>query len=115
METSFANGGQLSVSNAEVWNRTATVLKGLRWMFTRDAPLLLNPSPSWHKYSWMGEFLRQIPNYRANTIDTVRLAHRAREHLFSIAEREGIDFDLERRGILHVYHDTADFDAAAAK
>ena len=40
METSFANGGQLSASNAEVWNSRATVLKGLRWMFTRDAPLL---------------------------------------------------------------------------
>ena len=67
METSFANGGQLSASNAEVWNSRATVLKGLKWMFTRDAPLLMNPRPGWHKYSWMGEFLRQIPNYRANT------------------------------------------------
>lgn len=113
METSFANGGQLSVSNAEVWNHTATVLKGLRWMLTRDAPLLLNPSPSWHKYSWMGEFLRQIPNYRVNTIETVRLALAAREHLFSIAEREDIQFDLERRGILHIYAHRKDYDAAA--
>ncbi|KQR77095.1 amino acid dehydrogenase [Burkholderia sp. Leaf177] len=113
METSFANGGQLSVSNAEVWNHTATVMKGLRWMFTRDAPLLLNPSPSWHKYSWMGEFLRQIPNYRANTIETVRLALAAREHLYSIASCESIQFDLERRGILHIYKNRNDFDAAA--
>ena len=30
METSFANGGQLSASNAEVWNRWSTVLKGLK-------------------------------------------------------------------------------------
>ncbi|CAH2896852.1 MAG: D-amino acid dehydrogenase (EC [uncultured Paraburkholderia sp.] len=113
METSFANGGQLSASNAEVWNSMATVLKGLRWMFTRDAPLLLNPVPTWHKYSWMGEFLRQIPHYRANTVETVRLAIAAREHLFSIAEQEGIDFDLERRGILHVYKTRKEFDAAA--
>ena len=113
METSFANGGQLSASNAEVWNSMATVLKGLRWMFTRDAPLLLNPVPSWHKYSWMGEFLRQIPNYRANTVETVRLAIAAREHLFGIAEREGIDFDLEQRGILHMYQQKKDFDTAA--
>jgi D-amino-acid dehydrogenase len=28
METSFANGGQLSASNAEVWNSWGTVLKG---------------------------------------------------------------------------------------
>lgn len=112
METSFANGGQLSASNAEVWNSAATVLKGLRWMLTRDAPLLLNPMPTWHKYSWMGEFLRQIPHYRANTVETVRLAIAAREHLFSIAEREGIDFDLERRGILHIYKTRKEFDAA---
>ncbi|MFM0212481.1 D-amino acid dehydrogenase [Paraburkholderia sediminicola] len=113
METSFANGGQLSASNAEVWNSAATVLKGLRWMLTRDAPLLLNPMPTWHKYSWMGEFLRQIPHYRANTVETVRLAIAAREHLFSIAEREGIDFDLERRGILHIYKTQKEFDSAS--
>lgn len=113
METSFANGGQLSASNAEVWNSRATVLKGLRWMFTRDAPLLMNPRPGWHKYSWIGEFLRQIPHYRANTIETVRLAIAAREHLFGIAERERIDFDLERRGILHFYATRGEFDAAA--
>ena len=28
----------------------------------QDAPLLVNPWPSWHKYSWMAEFVRQIPN-----------------------------------------------------
>ncbi|WP_321897503.1 D-amino acid dehydrogenase [Burkholderia cepacia] len=112
METSFANGGQLSASNAEVWNSRATVLKGLRWMFKRDAPLLMNPRPSWHKYSWIGEFLRQIPNYRANTIDTVRLAIAAREHLFSIAEKEGIEFDHERRGILHFYATRKEFETA---
>lgn len=112
METSFANGGQLSASNAEVWNSRATVFKGLRWMFTRSAPLLLNPRPSWHKYSWIGEFLRQIPNYRRNTVDTVRLAIAAREHLFSIAQREGIAFDHEQRGILHFHATRREFDAA---
>ena len=57
METSFANGGQLSASNAEVWNKTSTVWHGLYWMLRRDAPLLMNPMPSWHKYSWMAEFI----------------------------------------------------------
>jgi D-amino-acid dehydrogenase len=111
METSFANGGQLSASNAEVWNSTATILKGLRWMFRRDAPLLMNPRPNWHKYSWMGEFVANIGNYRANTIQTTRLAIEARKHLFEIATREGIDFDLERRGILHIYHDKKGFES----
>lgn len=105
METSFANGGQLSASNAEVWNSWATVLKGIKWMFTPDAPLLMNPKPSWHKYSWMAEFLANIPNYEANTVETTRLATQARNHMFDIAKREGIDFNHETRGILHIYRD----------
>jgi glycine/D-amino acid oxidase-like deaminating enzyme len=42
METSFANGGQLSASNAEVCSHWSTVLKGLKWMLKSDAPLLVN-------------------------------------------------------------------------
>jgi D-amino-acid dehydrogenase len=113
METSFANGGQLSASNAEVWNSWATVLKGIKWMLKADAPLLMNPMPSWHKYSWMAEFLGNIANYRANTIETTRLAIKAREYMFDVAAREGIDFNHERRGILHIYRDKAAFDGAA--
>lgn len=113
METSFANGGQLSACNAEVWNSTATILKGMKWMLKADAPLLLNPKPSVHKYSWLGEFVSHIRNYRANTVATTKLAIEARKYLFSIAEAEGFGFDVEHRGILHVYRDKAGFDAAA--
>ena len=102
METSFANGGQLSASNAEVWNSTGTLLKGIKWMLRNDAPLLLNPKPSWHKYSWIGEFVASIAHYRRNTIETTRMAIEARKHLFAMAEREQIDFELQKRGILHV-------------
>jgi D-amino-acid dehydrogenase len=114
METSFANGGQLSASNAEVWNNWTTVFKGLRWLLRPDAPLLLNPKPSWHKYSWLAEFLGNIRHYRANTVETVRLAIEARKYLLDVAQREGIDFDLERRGILHIYHNKTSFDAGSA-
>ncbi|MFT3972819.1 MAG: D-amino acid dehydrogenase [Amaricoccus sp.] len=103
METSFANGGQLSASNAETWTQWGTVLKGLKWMLQADAPLLVNPAPTLHKIAWMGEFLSNIPSYKANTVETVRLAIAARNVLFEMAAREGIDFDLERRGILHFY------------
>ncbi|MDM5179218.1 D-amino acid dehydrogenase [Massilia sp. DJPM01] len=113
METSFANGGQLSASNAEVWNHRSTMLKGLKWMFRRDAPLLVNPKPSWHKLSWFAEFAAAIPHYRRNTVETARLAIAAREHLFAWAEAENIDFDVKREGILHIYRDKAGFEHAA--
>ncbi len=114
METSFANGGQLSASNAEVWTHPSTILKGLRWMLRKDAPLLVNPRPSWHKLSWFAEFVANIPRYADNTTETARLAIAARRHLFAWAEAEGIDFDLKREGILHIYRDKKGFDHAAA-
>jgi len=112
MQTSFANGGQLSASNAEVWTHPSTLIKGLQWMLKSDAPLLVNPKPSWHKLSWFAEFISNIPHYKTNTIETARLAIKAREHLFSWAEREGIEFDLKKQGILHIYRDKKGFDHA---
>ena len=113
METSFANGGQLSASNAEVWNHWPTIMKGLRWMLRADAPLLVNPKPSWHKLSWFAEFVAATRHYADNTAETARLAIAARDYLFDWGRQEGIEFDLEQRGILHIYRDRAGFDHAA--
>ena len=112
METSFANGGQLSASNAEVWTRWGTIFKGLKWMMKSDAPLLVNPKPSWHKLSWMAEFMGNIPHYEANTIQTTELAIASRAHLLEFAAEVGVEFDIEKRGILHVYKKQAEFDHA---
>ena len=103
METSFANGGQLSASNAEVWNQWSTVLKGIKWMFEGEAPLFVNPRPGWHKVSWMTEFLANIPRYKTNTIKTATLAVAARAGLAEMAEKSGVDFDFSPAGILHFY------------
>ncbi len=111
METSLANGGQLSASNAEVWNSVGTIKKGLKWLFRKDAPLSMNLTPSWHKYSWLAEFVAAIPHHDANTIETARLAQLARGHLLDMAERAGINFDIEHRGIAHFYSDASEFAA----
>lgn len=109
METSFANGGQLSASNAEVWTHWSTLLKGMQWILKSDAPLLINPTPTWHKLSWFTQFIASIPHYEKNTIETAKMGVAAREYLFSWAQDEGIDFDLKREGILHIYRDKAGF------
>ena len=85
----------------------------MKWMMRKDAPLLLNPLPGWHKYSWLTEFVAQIPNYRANTIATTKLAIEARQHLFDIAATENLQFNHEKRGILHIYRDKPSYDIAA--
>jgi D-amino-acid dehydrogenase len=81
-------------------------------MFRVDSPLLINPAPSWHKYSWFAEFIGNIGRYRSNTAKTAKLAILARTALFRIAEEEKIEFGLQKRGILHLYDDRAGFDHA---
>ena len=112
METSYANGGQLSASNAEVWNSVPTLVKGVQWMFSSGAPLLMNPKPSWHKYSWLAEFVGAIPHYEKNTLQTVKWALDARKQLLEMAKAESIDFDQEETGILHFYETKKQFEVA---
>ena len=112
METSYANGGQLSASNAEVWTHPGTILKGMKWMLRADAPLLVHPLPTWSKLSWMAEFVANCRHYERNTIRTVELAIASRAHMERIAAEEGIEYDREERGILHVYRTRAAFEHA---
>lgn len=109
METSFANGGQLSASNAEVWTRWQTIFKGMKWMMKSDAPLLVNPKPSSHKIGWMLEFMKNIPHYEANTVRTAELAVASRDFMTQMAEEAGIEFNRVNQGILHFYDDEAEF------
>jgi len=112
IETSYANGAQVSVCNSEVWNSWANVAKGISWMLTPGAPLLVSPWPTWQKMSWMAEFVAAIGRHDAGTIHTVRLALASRARLLEIAQAEHIAFDHVTRGILNVYETPADYRAA---
>jgi len=111
MATSYANGGQLSASNAETWNTTKNVINGIKWMFTPDAPLLFNPSPEIQKYKWMLGFLMATikREHKKNTLETIDLAKKAREIYFKIADEEGIEFELLKKGILRFYDSEKEF------
>ena len=58
-ETSFANGGQISVSHAEPWANPSAPLKVLRWLGKEDAPLLFRLRADRLQWFWMLGFLRE--------------------------------------------------------
>ena len=107
MRTSFANGGQVSVSNSEVWTTWSNVKKGIKWMFQKDAPLLVRPTPSISKISWLARFLWHTINdeYGRNTAETIRLGLESRKLYKEIIQEEGLEFDQSDCGILHFYKD----------
>lgn len=117
MATSYANGGQLSASNAETWNTPKNVMSGIKWMFKPDAPLLFNPSPEIQKYKWMMGFLWATlkGEHKKNTLKTIDMAKKARETYFKIAEDEGIEFELLKKGILRFYDSDKEFKLDQAK
>ena len=65
METSFANGGQISTSHAEPWANPATPLKVLRWLGREDSPLLWRLRADAAQWAWGLRFLRQCTAARA--------------------------------------------------
>jgi len=105
MRTSFANGGQVSVSNSEVWTTWSNVFKGIKWMFRKDAPLLIKPSFEWARIKWMIKFLwtTMRGSADANTAETIRMGLEARALYKDIIAEEGLEFDQSSSGILHFY------------
>jgi D-amino-acid dehydrogenase len=116
MRTSFANGGQISVSNSEVWNTWGNVRKGIGWMFKKDAPLLIRPTLEWSKIKWMIKFLWHTATgkYKQNTIRSIELGLESRDIYKKIIEEEQLEFDYSACGILHFYRDQEYFDKAQA-
>lgn len=114
MRTSFANGGQVSVSNSEVWTTWSNVRKGIRWMFQSDAPLLIRPRLDFAQWSWLGKFLyNTITNqYKKNTEKTIHMGLEARKLYDVICAEEKIKFDRSDCGILHFYKDEQYFEHA---
>ena len=112
MVTSFANGSQLSASNAETWNSWSNVSKGLKWLFDETAPLRISAKPELAKIGWMARFLANIPNREKNTIETCRMALKAHDYYRAIADEEGVEFDRVEKGILHIYRKEKDLQHA---
>ncbi|MCW5602956.1 MAG: D-amino acid dehydrogenase, partial [Burkholderiales bacterium] len=116
LETSFANGGQLSVSHAEPWANPSAPLKVLKWLAKEDAPLLFRLRADLDQWRWCLGFLRECTPARTrhNIAQIVRLGLYSREMLGEVLAETGIAFDHGRRGILHFYTSRREFDAAQA-
>ena len=121
METSFANGGQISACHAKPWAGPGVPKQAFLWMFQPDAPLLFKPwrfdPPLW---SWGLKFLRNCTTARehVNMDRTLRVALYSRAVLGALRQRTNIQYDQVTAGILHIYRNKASFEegqATAAK
>lgn len=114
LETSFANGGQISTSHAEPWANPAAPKKILKWLGREDAPLLWRFSPDLARFEWGLRFLRECcpSRTRSNIRAILALALDSRARLKPLRTALGLEYDCLERGILHFYTDPEEFDHA---
>jgi D-amino-acid dehydrogenase len=115
-ETSFANGGQISVSHAEPWANPSAPLKVLKWLGKEDAPLLFRIRADMRQWLWGLQFLRECTPARTrhNIEQIVRLGTYSRDMLQQLRRDIGIAYDERTQGILHFYTSQKEFDSAEA-
>jgi D-amino-acid dehydrogenase len=113
-ETSFANGGQISVSHAEPWANPSAPLKVLQWLGKEDAPLLFRIRADMRQWLWGLQFLRECTPARTrhNIAQIVRLGTYSRDTLQQLRRDIGIHYDERTQGILHFYTSQKEFDGA---
>ncbi|MFZ2854637.1 MAG: D-amino acid dehydrogenase [Rhodocyclaceae bacterium] len=114
LETSFANGGQISVSHAEPWSNPHAPLRALSWLGREDAPLLFRLRWDAALVDWGLRFLRECTpgRTRANMRNIVALALYSRSQLQALRAETSIAYDQLQRGILHFYTDRHEYAAA---
>ena len=118
LETSFANAAQISVSYCEPWANRSAPVKALKWMFSKEAPLLFRPQnplgPGWLQYQWGLQFLANCNDraFERNVQQLVALGAYSHAALKDLVASTGIAYQRLERGIAHYYTDQQSFDTA---
>ena len=114
METSFANGGQISISHAEPWANPGTPKQILKWLGREDSPMLFRLRADPHQWSWGLAFLREcLPaRTRANAAQIAAINRYSRDRLLALRAETGIGYEQQTRGILRIFQDRRALDEA---
>ncbi|MCV2358389.1 D-amino acid dehydrogenase [Paucibacter sp. TC2R-5] len=116
LETSFANGAQISVSFCEPWANAGAPFKVAKWLLRDDSPLLFRPSLDPKQWIWGLSFLTQCTTaaFERNVEQLVQLGRYSHESLKTLVAQTGIEYERLERGILHFFSSQADFENGAA-
>jgi D-amino-acid dehydrogenase len=116
LETSYANGAQISVSFCEPWANAWVPIKVLKWLARDDSPLLFRPRLEIAQMRYGLAFLMQCTtaSFERNVEELVQLGRYSHARLKELVLATGIEYDRLERGILHFFSSQADFDNGVA-
>src|SRR5512140_1495117 len=116
LETSFANGGQISISHAEPWANPGTPKQILKWLGREDSPMLFRLRADPYQWAWGLAFLREcLPaRTRANAAQIAAINRYSRAQLLALRAETGIQYEQQTCGILRIYASRQALDEAIA-
>lgn len=111
LETSFANGAQVSAGHAEPWAQPGLWRKLLRWLPREDAPILFRLRLDPDQWRWGLRFLLECrrSRFQYNLRQILALGTYSRARLRELRARTAIHYDELALGILNLYEDPADY------
>jgi D-amino-acid dehydrogenase len=114
LETSQANGGQVSWGAGTPWAAPGIPLKALKWMLRPHSPLVLRPRLDPALWRWLFEMLGNCTaaRYAVNRERMLRLSRYSHACLAALRQETGIRYDEHMTGILEVFRDARDLDDA---
>ncbi len=114
LETSFANGGQISASHTDPWPSPANLIKVFQWIGREDAPLKFALTADFRQYAWCLRFLANCTasKSRINTERMLRLALYSRQKLKEITAQHRFYYGRRTTGILHLFRQKRAYDDA---
>ena len=114
LETSFANGGQLSYSYVAPLASPSVIPKLPPWLLRRDSPLRFRPEIDPDQWRWCLQFLLAC-NQRTADLTTerlLRLSFHSRDLMHELVRSHTLDFDYVQNGKLVVHTERASYDSA---
>jgi len=114
LETSFANGGQLSYSYVAPLASASVIPKIPPWLLRRDSPLRFRPELDFEQWRWILEFLAACNDATADrtTERLLRLAFYSRDLMHDLVRTHEMDFDYVQNGKLVVHTDRQSYESA---
>jgi len=114
LETSFANGGQLSYSYVAPLASPSVIPKLPPWLLRRDSPLRFRPAIDPDQWRWCLAFLAACNQRTADetTRRLLRLAFYSRDLMHELVREQSIDFDYVHNGKLVVHTQKESYESA---
>lgn len=114
LETSFANGGQISVCYSEPWSNYSNLKKMAKWIFKEDSPILFKPHLDINQWKWGIQFLKECHPSRnhQNIISMLKIATYSRQTIQQLRKELNLEYNQITQGILTYYTSEKSFNAA---